>query len=169
MLGRSYTEVEDHEKALYHYEQTAALDPSHVLALSNAAQTAYFVFNRKETAARYLSQALALDSLIPMGHLILGFIYASENNFAEALRHYEAEIAAGRKIVGTNSYAVSSQTIQQIAALARFNLFSLYSQQLRDRNKAFLNYHEYLRLEQDGKKKSEAMALFRKYWGGMPR
>ncbi len=164
-FGRLFTEIGDAPHALRQYDLALRCDSTHILALSNAATCSYFALGRKDAAARYFARALAIDSMLPVSHVVLGLIALDERNYTAARDNFEKEIIADRVVLEMNRYPLTRESINYAGAIAHRNLMTLYSTQFPDKSVARGHFDEYLKLETDTSKKTRALQEMKKYWG----
>jgi tetratricopeptide (TPR) repeat protein len=165
-FGRLYTELGDQEKAMRQYEATLQCDPRHILALSNAGTCSYFAFGDRVASANYFNRALAVDSLMPMCHLVLGLICIDNKNYSDALAYFEKELGDDEPALVNKRYPLSPANIRYAASLAHENLMTLYSTQFKDRAKAKEHLDGYMKYEPEESKRVQAAKAMRRYWGG---
>jgi tetratricopeptide (TPR) repeat protein len=167
-LGALFSEVGDAAHALAQYDLAVRCDPANILALSNAATCAYFNLGQRAAAAPYCARILAIDSLFPGCHQILGFIGLDEGNYDAARDHFEKEIVADRLALGKSKYRISPENVRFTATIARYNLSMLYAVKFPDRGKARERAATYLSGEVDSSSNALAALDFvkKKYWGG---
>jgi tetratricopeptide (TPR) repeat protein len=164
-LGRIFTEMGDHARALQQYDLALQQDPSHILALSNAGTCSYFAFGRRKESANYFGRALAADSLLPMCHVILGLIDLDEKDSATAVSDFEKELHADSLALIKSKYPLQQSSIRYALAIARQNLFMLYSTSFPDRQKAEEHLKQYLAYEPEQEKREAAEKEMRRFWG----
>lgn len=165
-LGRIFTEMGDHARALQQYDLALEQDPAHVLALSNAGTCSYFAFGNRKKSADYFGRALAVDSLLPMCHVVLGLIDIDESDFIAAVRDFENELYADGLALVKNKYPLQQSSIHYAIAIAHQNLFMLYSTKFPDRPKAEEHLQRYLALEPDQDKRETAEKKMKLFWAG---
>ena len=164
--GRLFTELGDQRKALEQYELTLQCDPGHILALSNAGTCSYFAFGARDASARYFARAIAIDSLMPMCHLILGLIGVDLKNYSSALADFEKELADDNAALARNRYPLTQENIRYAASLGHQNLAILYSTTFKDRAMAQKHFAGYLTYEPDPARRELAVREMQRHWGG---
>lgn len=165
-LGRIFTEASDHAHALEYYNLTLRYDSTHILALSNAGTCSYFAFGKRKESAKYFRRALAIDSLLPICNLILGFIAMDGKDSIGAIRNFESELRADSLAFMKSKYPLQQSNIRFAASGAHRNLLTLYSTRVPDRPKAEYHLREYLALESAPEKREAAEKEMKKFWAG---
>lgn len=90
-LGTAYAELNQMDKALYHFKAAIAVDPSYVNA-QHSLGVAYLNMGRFAEAASAFKQTIALQFDHAGAHFNLGFIYAQQEHLDEAIREYTTAI-----------------------------------------------------------------------------
>lgn len=165
-LGRIFTERGDHEHALEQYNLALRQDSTHILALSNAGTCSYFAFGNRKESAKYFNRALAVDSQLPMCHLVLGLIEMDEKDSLAAIGDFEKELRADGLSLKKNPYPLQLNNISYAASIAHRNLFMLYSTSVPDRSKAEEHLRQYLALEPEQGKREMAEKEMKRFWAG---
>jgi tetratricopeptide (TPR) repeat protein len=168
-LGRFYTEVGDQRQAIEEYIRTIQYDPRHILALSNAGTCAYFAFGARSESADFLHRALAIDSLMPMCHAILGLIDIDNKDYSAARDDFEKELDADGSAIAVQRYPISPQNIATAAMISHDNLMGIYSKEFKNRDRALFHFSEYCKLEPDKERRVMVEGEMRKYWGDLQK
>lgn len=164
-IGRIFTEKGDHAHALQQYNLALQQDPTHLLALSNAGTCAYFAFGRRKESAKYFGRALAVDSLLPMCHAVLGLIDLDERDSAAAVNDFEKELYADGLALIKSKYPLQESSLRYAVSLSHQNLFMLYSTKFRDEARAVEHFKQYMSSEPDREKREKAEREMKRFWG----
>ena len=164
--GGLFSEIGDAQHALQQYELALHADSTHILALLNAGMCSYFAFGRRPDAAHYFTRALAVDSLLPLCHGLLGLISLDEKDSGAARENFEKEVAADRLALVKNRFPLTPENVRFAASNAHCKLMELYSTKFPDRTKAYRHFDEYCKIENDPSKRENASLEMKRYWGG---
>ena len=93
-LGVALVDLGRVDEAVSALERALAVHPDNPAALTNLA-IAHYTSGRTETAVGLLTRAIAIDSGDQLAHFQLGIAFADTKLFEEAVREWQAVIAAG--------------------------------------------------------------------------
>lgn len=95
LVGASYSNLGDFEKALFFFERAVAIDPRYALSYTNLGRIHFNIYNLTtnpealQSAFLNYKKALELDPKISAAHDELGLIYMYQEKYAEAIDHLE--------------------------------------------------------------------------------
>jgi len=91
-LGYTYLDMGNFEKAIEHFKKYASLNPGDANPLDSTAE-AYFLMGRLDEAIAKYNEALEVKPDFPGVQLKIGYIYALREDYSEAMKRIDKEIA----------------------------------------------------------------------------